>query len=141
MKLSITQGIVGALAFAILSVIVLTWQSQNSDASTNWGSEYNATTTTSIDVGTSTLSTMAGTIGSIVVSSTSPVSAVGPYIAFYDTSSTSIATTSMVAKFSFGSRGGVTPPAGDYVFDVAFGQGIYMWIDPSFNGSYTITYR
>lgn len=125
----------------MLLAVGFTWQTQRTDASVQIGHGYNARQVTASSVGTSSVSSQYAIVGSVVVSSTSPVTSAGPYIAFYDTASTTIATTSMTAKFSVGAEGSVTPPAGTYTFDVEFGQGIYMWVDPSFNGSYTLTYR
>lgn len=140
MNLSIIyKNLVAIGVFALLALGILTWQAQNTQASVPVGGEYTATST--LRTGTSTLSSSYGTIGSIIVASTSAVSASGPYIAFYDTATTTVATTSLVAKFSFGTNGGGTPPAGTYTFDVAFGQGIQMWVNPAYNGAYTITYR
>lgn len=135
------KGIIAVVVFAILAVGIITWQAQQTDASVQIGHGYNARQITSANVGTSSVSSIFSLVGSVVVSSTSPVTTVGPVIAFYDTASTTVATSSMTAKYTFGSRGGVTPPAGTYTFDVEFGQGVYMWVDPTFNGSYTITYR
>lgn len=111
------------------------------EASAFPGTGYQAKQVLVANVGTSSVKSLSGEVGSIVVSSTSPVTTAGPVIAFYDTASTTIATTSMTAVFSLGAEGAVTPPAGTYTFDVAFGKGIYMWVDPSFNGAYTVTYR
>lgn len=136
--------ILGFATLAVLALVVayLTYQNFTALAGTDQGSEYTATLVNASDVGTSSIKSTAGTLGSIVIASTSPTgSTVGPYIVFYDTASTTIATTSMTAKVSFGGAGATTPPAGTYEFDVAFGAGIYAWVNPSFNGSYTVTYR
>lgn len=140
MQLSI-KNIVGIAVIALLLAVGFALQTQQTSASVAIGNGYNARQVTSSTVGTSSVSSQFAIVGSVVVSSTSPVTTAGPYIAFYDTASTTIATTSMTAKFSVGSKGGTTPPAGTYTYDVEFGQGIYMWVDPSFNGSYTVTYR
>lgn len=132
---------VSFLALAALVFAVFAIGMTKLDASTGYGNEYYGTQITSSDVGTSSLKYSAGTIGSVVVSSTSPVTTAGPVIAFYDSSSTTIATTSMTAKFEVGAEGAVTPSMGTYQFDVIFANGIYVWVDPSFNGSYTVTYR
>lgn len=135
------------LGFAILGVLAsivayLSYQNFPAFGGVPQGSEYNATLINSSDVGTSSIKSMNGVLGSIVVASTSPVgSGVGPYLAFYDTASTTVSTSSLTAKVSFGGAGATTPPAGTYEFDVAFGSGIYLWVNPSFNGSYTVTYR
>jgi len=135
------KNILAIAFFLALAVGMLTWQAQRTDASVQIGHGYQARQLTSSNVGTSSVSSIYAIVGSVVVSSTSPVTTAGPVIAFYDTASTTIATTSMTAKFSMGSEGGVTPPAGTYTFDVEFGNGIYIWVDPSFNGSYTLTHR
>lgn len=138
---AVTIGVVASTMIALSIIAILSFFVINAEAGVPYGNEYQATLVNVSDVGTSSVKSMAGTIGNIVVASTSGASTAGPYIAFYDTASTTIATTSMTAKLEFGAEGATTPPAGDYTFDVAFGQGIYMWVDPSFNGSYTVTYR
>jgi len=140
-SLTYYQGFALIALVAILLIGALTWQAQNTEASVPVGHGYQARQITRTNVGTSSISSQYAIVGSLVVSSTTPVSGSGAYIAFYDTASTTVATTSMTAIFSFGSNGGVTPPAGTYTFDVEFGKGVYMWVNPSFNGSYTITYR
>lgn len=123
------------LAFFVFS------NAQKTDASSFPGTGYNARQIVSTNVGTTSIKSISGEIGSIVISSTSPVATVGTMMAFYDTASTTQATSTMTAVFTLGAKGAVTPPAGTYTFDVAFGKGIQVWVDPSFNGSYTITYR
>lgn len=136
---TITNTILALAIIAFVAILLQTFQAKVALSGVDTSSEYNARTYTS--AGTSSLKSIGGTLGNIVVSSTSPVSTSGVYMAFYDVSATTTATTSMTAKMTFGGRGGVTPPAGTYEFDVAFGNGIYVWVDPSFAGSYTITYR
>lgn len=134
---------VSILAIAILTLAVVLvfkpiYQSLGSVSET---SEYRGKVVDATNVGTSTLGLFPTTLGSVIISSTSPVATAGPAIAFYDTSSTTKATTSMTAFASLGTEGGVTPTVGTYTFDVHASSGLQVWIDPSFNGNYTITYR
>lgn len=141
MTKTITTSIIGMLLFVGIVFLILTWRSDNSLAGVDMGSEYNTVLVTSADRGTTTIKSLQGSLGSIIISSTTPVATGGPVIAFYDTATTTVATTSLTSLIDFGSEGGVTPTAGTYTFDVAFPTGIFMWVDPSFNGNYTITYR
>jgi hypothetical protein len=137
-----TLSTYAGLALLLIGVAFFVFSNAyQTEASAFPGTGYNAKQVLLANVGTSSIKSLSGEIGSIVISSTSPVATHGPMIAFYDTASTTIATTSMTAVFSFGANGAVTPPAGTYTFDVAFGKGIYMWVNPSYNGAYTITYR
>lgn len=130
------------LALLLIGVAFFVFSdTDKTEASAFPGTGYQAKQVIAANVGTTSVKLISGEVGSIVVSSTSPVTTTGPVISFYDSASTTIATTSMTAVFSFGAEGSVTPPAGTYTFDVAFGKGIYMWVDPSYNGSYTVTYR
>lgn len=133
---------IGAILFALAVIaLIAALQIGTTEASTFPGTSYQAKNVLAASIGTSSVRSTFGEVGSIVVSSTSPISSSGPMLAFYDTASTTIATTSMTAVFTFGAKGAVTPPAGTYTFDVGFGKGIYMWVNPSFNGTYTVTYR
>lgn len=132
---------IAILAVLIIAIVTVVDQLRLAGASTIAGNDYQSLNVSTTTVGTSSIKSMYGSIGSIVISSTSPVATVGPMLAVYDTASTTIATTSMTAALKFGSVGGVTPPAGTYQFDVQFNNGMYLWVNPSFNGVYTITYR
>lgn len=98
------------------------------------GSEYNANNITSTDVGSSSVKTIAGTLGSIVVSSSS-VSVVNIYQVSSSTAPT--ATSSNTLLFSF--PAGVDE--GTYTYDVGFGGGLLIDVLPGFNGNYVMTYR
>jgi len=130
-----------AIAVLMVGALFVSYHIYQAQASVIVGNEYWAEAYTSADVGTSSLKKLYGSIGSVVISSTSPVAVVGPMLAFYDTASTTVATSSLTAKFTFGGEGAVTPPAGTYTFDAAFANGIMVWVNPAFNGNYTITYR
>lgn len=137
---TLTISIIAVLLLAIAGVYIA-FQSGNALGSVAVSSEYNGVVYNSTKVGTSTLGRRGATIGTITVSSTSPVTTSGPVMAFYDTSSTTRPTTTMTAFLQMGSLGGVTPPANDYTFDVMASSGIMVWVDPAFNGVYNITYR
>lgn len=141
MQKSLSTYVGTLILFIAILFISLTWQTRDTSASSFPGTGYQAKQVLVASVGTSSIKSISGEVGSIVVSSTSPVTTTGPVIAFYDTASTTIATTSMTAIFSLGAKGAVTPPAGTYTFDVSFGKGVYMWVDPTYNGAYTVTYR
>lgn len=134
-------GLISSTIVALVGLAVVFGFIHEARSGVDYGSEYQATLINASDVGTSSIKSVAGTIGSIIVASTSPVATNGPMLAIYQTASTTVATTTMTPLLTFGAVGAVTPPAGTYEFDVAFGGGIYLWVNPSFNGSYTITYR
>jgi hypothetical protein len=128
--ITLAVAIVLAIGFYFIS------QSQVAVGSVTQGNEYNATTTTSADVGTSSVKSMAGSISSIIIASTSPTT-VDP-IRIFDTASTTLATSSLTAILEIPTAG---TTGTSYVYDVAFGKGILIDIPLDFNGHYTITYR
>lgn len=135
------------ISFVLLLFVgmFLSWDNRQADASTVVGNDYFskiATSSASLGgTGTTSLRAIGGSLGSVIVSSSSPVSTVGPYMVFYDTASTTQATTTMTPIAVMGSRGGTTPPAGTYTFDIATAKGLQVWVDPAFAGTYVVTYR
>lgn len=113
----------------------------NALSSVNVTNEYNARVLTTTSTGTSTLIARAGSLGSVVITAPSGASsAIGPIVSFFDTSSTTRATTTMTAFASIGSQNTSTP-AGTYTFDATASSGILMWVNAAYNGNYTVTYR
>jgi hypothetical protein len=130
-----------AIALLAIAGLYVAFQSQFALGSVAVSNEYNGVVYDSTRIGTSTIGRRGTTLGTIIVSSTSPVTTAGPVMAFYDTSSTTRPTTTMTAFAVMGSLGGVTPPANDYTFDVMASSGIMVWVDPTFKGIYNVTYR
>lgn len=105
------------------------------NASVITGGEYTATVLTSADVGTSTVRSLHGSIGSLVISSSSP--AVGQPIRLFNTSSTTVATSTLTALVEIYPQ----TDEGTYQFDVAFGAGILIDVPTGFNGHAVLTSR
>lgn len=99
------------------------------------GSEYNATHLTSDDVGSSTVKSIAGTLGSIVVSSSTNAGTISLYRVSSSTAPT--ATSSNTLMFTFAADAA----EGTYTYDVGFGGGLLIDITPGFNGNYVMTWR
>lgn len=101
-------------------------------------SEYNGYLVTSANAtGTAltVLKTQGGTLGSVVISSTSPTTTY-PLITLYDATST-MATSSArkIGQFSG------TPANGTYTYDAAVFYGVAIEVPVGFNGAYTVTWR
>jgi len=99
------------------------------------GGEYNANQLTSDDIGSSTVKSMTGAIGQIVVASSSPAGAVNLYSISSSTAPT--ATSSNTLLFSFPAN----VDEGTYTFDVTFGGGLLIDVQPGFVGNYVMTWR
>ena len=117
-------------------VLGMSWYAQNiAFGSVQVGGEYNATHLTSADVGTSSVKSIAGTLGSIVVSSSTNAGVINIYQISSSTSPT--ATSSNTLLFSFAANA----DEGTYTYDVAFGGGLLIDVLPTFNGNYVMTWR
>lgn len=99
------------------------------------GGEYNPVQLTSADVGSSTVKSMAGTLGSLVVASSSDAGSIHLYRISSSTDPT--ATSSNTLLFSFPA----SVDEGTYTFDVGFAGGLLIDIEPTFNGNYVMTWR
>lgn len=143
MKIITTNITTIAIVFAfVLSLVYIAFQAKDAESSVQVSNEYNGIVLTSANRGTSTVKLRApATLGSVIISSTSPLSTSGAAIAFYDTSSSTRSTTTMTAFAQMGGLGSVTPPAGTYTFDITASSGLMIWVDPSFAGVYNVTYR
>lgn len=95
------------------------------------GGEYALTQVTSADIGTSSIKSISGTLGSIVIASTTETGS----ISFYATSSSATSSANLV----FTLPAGVS--IGQYDFDVGFGGGILAEVGAGFNGNYMVTFR
>lgn len=118
-----------ALAAALV-VSVFMFNAVPVESSVITGGEYQSSQVSA--AGTSTLKTYPGSIGSVVLTSTSGA---GGAISFYAT--TSQATSSADLIFSFDA----TASENTYVYDVAFGKGLLIEANPSFDGDAVITFR
>lgn len=103
------------------------------------GGEYNSYYASSAIASSSPilLKTGWGSLGSIVVSSTTAATGYAP-ITVYDAASTTAATSTatVLVKFSDDSQ-----LNGTYVYDLSFSTGLMIEVPAAFNGLYTITYR
>lgn len=110
----------------------------HSDASVTVGNEYNATLITSAHAsGTAKtiLKPITGTLGSVIISSSSPTTTY-PLMTIYDATSTMATSTARkIAQF------GGTPSTGTYTFDATVFYGLAVEVPVGFNGAYTITWR
>lgn len=112
------------------------FSSNIANGSVSEGNDYNAVQLTSADTGTSTVKSMSGSIGSIVVASTSASGAVNLYAISSSTDPT--ATSSNTLIFSF--PGGTTDE-GTYQYDVSFVSGLLIDVESTFSGDYVLTWR
>lgn len=99
-----------------------------------YGGEYSANVITSADQGTSTIKTITGSVGSIVLTDTSSV--VG-FIRIYDSKATTTATTSLSLLVELDGQA----TEGTYTFDVAAGAGMLIDVPSNFDGAAVVTYR
>lgn len=107
---------------------------QKADASVIVGNDYKSLEITSTNASTTPIVVKAGTgsLGSIIIASTTP----GAYFRVYDNAvSTSSATSTRIVSFP------VSAVAGTYTFDREIIRGIVIDAPPAFNGSYVVTYR
>lgn len=94
------------------------------------GGEYNATQITA--AGTTTARTLFGSIGSIVMTSSS---AAGGVVSFYATTSQATSTNDLIFSFD------ATAIEGTYQYDVAFGGGLLIDANTAFDGDLVVTHR
>ncbi len=121
-----------ALAVALVAVFFAVENVRDALGSVTVGNEYNARQLTSADVGSSTVKTFGGAIGSVVIASTSPSTG---SVNFYATSTT--ATSSADLIFSIPAN----MDEGTYTYDVSFGKGLLIDVTAGFNGDYVMTWR
>jgi hypothetical protein len=127
-----TLGYIALFAAIILAVwAVFTWQANNATGSVFVGSEYNTVHLTAADIGTTTIKTLPGSIGSIVVSSSTNSGG----IIIHNT--TGVATSSGNTLFSFNAGA----DEGTYQYDVTFTSGLLIDVQPGFNGNMVLTWR
>lgn len=96
------------------------------------GGEYTSTTTATMGNNKlQNIMTVQGTLGSIVIASTTSL---GSITLFDATSTTDVASTSIITFPP-------STPAGTYTLDRSLQRGLGILISSGFNGGYTITYR
>lgn len=141
-----TKIVSGFLAVVLAVVFFLSFFIDfglKADASTTVGNDYKSiVATSSLASATTSLSFTGGSLGSVIIVATSTAAGVqGPVVAFYDTASTTQATSTMRQIAVIGAAGAQTPPHGTYTFDIATTKGLQMWVNPTFTGTYVVTYR
>jgi hypothetical protein len=136
MQTLVGTGIVAGLIalVASLNLFVQTLGPQQSLGSIETGSEYLSTVITSADVGTTSVKSVFGAVGSVVVTDVS--TDVGT-LKFFDTASSTIATTSLTAFIEVDTAA----VENTYTFDVSANSGIYLEVPTGFDGNLTVTYR
>lgn len=123
----------------------LAFQSNLAMGSVTIGNEYHATTTTSGSASSTSFYTArvgSGTLGSVTISSSSPVTTYPP-LKIYDgtasvgtTTGAAAASTTLLVQF-----GPQNQTHGTYTFDLIFKKGLLIETPAGFNGIFTITYR
>lgn len=121
---------------AVVAVLFSYFNAQLALGSTVVGNDYQLVQLTSADIGSSTVKTLSGSLGSIVVASTSPSGALNIY--YVSSSTAPTATSSNTLLFSFPAG---TTDEGTYQYDVEFNGGLLIDVLPGFNGNYVMTYR
>lgn len=134
--MSITKTFASLLTLCAIVVASYLFVINQADSSVTQGNDYNATTTTLSDVGTSSLKSIYGSIGSVIIGSTSP-STNNP-IRLYDTASRTVATSTLTPILEIPVK---ATTGTEYVYDVVFGKGILLDVPQGFRGHYTITFR
>ena len=135
MKNTLTFGVVFAgFILSMLFASYFLFEARKAESSVTWGNDYYSFVASSTKTGTSTLRSLSGSLGSVVISSSSvPVG----FVRFYDVGATTAATTTLreIANIAPGAD------EGTYVFDIAVGRGLLVEVPVAFSGNYTITYR
>lgn len=130
----------------VLLVIVLGFFAFKTPSSTNYehvgsvtvGGEYQGTTTSVAGFAglqVSLVSNKAGTLGSVVVSSTTPATPTTGTLRIMNATSTTDISSTTIASFP------IQPTQGTYTFDIFAPRGIIVEAGAGFNGTYTITSR
>lgn len=138
MKEALTKN---SLLIAVIGVIVVSMIliAQQSEAGVDWGNEYNArllSSTNASGTALTVLKTGYGSVGSVVVSSSSPALLTYPSLVIYDATSTmSTSTARRIGQFGSASANGT------YTFDAVVTYGVAVEVPVGFAGAYTITYR
>jgi hypothetical protein len=131
-----TLGIVCLLLGVIIGGYLFVDKLAN--ASVTQGNEYASYAFKSTDASSTaytTLRTGQGVLGSVIISSSSPTTALPP-IRIYD--SRTGTTTATSTPINFGTH---NQTHGTYTYDAVFTEGIIVEVTPGFNGVYTITWR
>jgi hypothetical protein len=135
---SLYKYILASIIFLAVSASIVMWQVTQTDASNFPGTDYKAQEFKATGAATTSLKSLGGTIGSVVVTTLSSTTATSSMI-FYDTRLTSTTThASTTVLFTMPKTTGV---AGTYTFDVEFTRGLLVETTAGFNGNYVVTYR
>lgn len=119
----------------IATAFILGFISHDSVKNTSLGSvmqtgEYQSTTTVGMTTGQRVINANPGTLGSIIVASSSATT-----FKIWNATSTTDTASSTVTQFV------ASPTNGTYTFDLILTRGLIIEMPTGFNGSYTITYR
>lgn len=131
-SLSIALSIIGSIA-AATALLVYFILPQLTVASVPYGNEYQSVVMKAADIGTTSVKSISGSLGSIVLTD----NATNGFIRVYDSSATTSATTTLtlIAEVD------AAAVENTYVFDVAVGKGVFVDVPTGFDGTFTLTYR
>lgn len=133
---SLLIGLVGGASITVFGLLAILLPNLKIDLSSiafgsiETGQEYIATTTATMGTGFSVLKSSTGSLGSVIVASSSAAT----FTVWNATSTTDVASTSPV-------RFVASPANGTYTFDAVFDRGIIVENPTGANGSYTVTWR
>lgn len=128
---TLSLAIVSLAAALIASVFLYTTNVATGSVIT--GGEYNAIQLTSSETGTTSVKTLPGSIGSVVISNSSTAA----NISFYASTTGVTATSSGDLLFSVDAAA----TEGTYQYDVAFASQLIVDVDSAFDGNIVVTYR
>jgi len=123
---------IGVVALVGLVFFVSKENKPDMIGSVSIGNNYQATTTAvGATAGTYVITSVPGTLGSVVIVSTSAVGG----LTIYDTDSVTTTATTTIVVFP------TSTPAGTYTFDTNLFQGLSIQVPTGFNGQFITTYR
>jgi hypothetical protein len=127
--------LLGIIALAVVITVTLAVINRDAFGSTIQSQEYTnkyIDSTNASSTATTQLKTGYGSVGSVVIAS----STLAVYVALYDATSTQATSTSnIIAKYA------PSADEGTYQLDVNFTNGLKLDIPAGFNGVYNVTYR
>ncbi|HCC04988.1 TPA: hypothetical protein DEP58_01620 [Patescibacteria group bacterium] len=139
--LKYTLGTVALMVLVVVLSVAFVSSIQSLFASSLVGNDYNSaqvTSTTASSTSVTTLKTMAGSLGSVIITEENTVATGYPSLVIYDATSTEATTSATVlAKFSTTTN----QDFGTYQFDTTFTKGLKIEVPAGFKGVYTVTYR
>lgn len=128
-------ALIGGLIAIVVAIFVVFSTNEKKEmplGSVSVGSSYQATTTAvGATAGFYTITSVPGTLGSVVIVSTSAVTG----LTIYDADAATTTPTTTIMTFP------TSAPAGTYTFDINLFQGLVIQVPSGFNGQFITTYR